>query len=76
MSSTDTVGNAPIEPVVTTAVWLLVAGLPGPAALEAVTRTRRVEPASAATTVYEVPVAVAMSLQLAPAVSQRVHWRA
>ena len=38
--------------------------------------TRTVEPASAATTVYETPVAVAISAQFAPVVSQRVHWRA
>jgi hypothetical protein len=44
-----------------------------PALFEAVTTTRIVEPTSADTSVYVLPVAPAMSTQLAPAESQRRH---
>jgi hypothetical protein len=44
-----------------------------PAEFEAVTTTRRVEPASPARTAYVVPVAPAMSEQLPPPASQRRH---
>ena len=50
------------------------AGSPGPAALEAVTRTRIVAPTSAAWRTYVVDVAAAMSAQAVPDVSQRRHW--
>src|SRR5262249_61598079 len=42
----------------------------------AVTATRRVDPWSAATTLYDAAVAPAMSAQPAPPESQRRHWYA
>jgi hypothetical protein len=44
-----------------------------PALFDAVTTTRTVEPTSADTSVYVLPVAPPMSTQLAPAESQRRH---
>jgi hypothetical protein len=44
-----------------------------PALFEPVTTTRIVEPTSADTSVYVLPVAPAMSTQLAPPESQRRH---
>ena len=46
-----------------------------PLVLVAVTCSRIVEPASACTTAYVVPVAPAMSTQFAPPVSHRRHFR-
>jgi hypothetical protein len=44
-----------------------------PTALLAVTDTTRVDPASAETTVYVLPAALAMSLQALPSAAQRRH---
>ncbi len=54
--------------------WLLVTGIPGPVAFDAVTRTRKVAPWSAATNRYDGLVAPPMSAQDAPLLLQRDHW--
>jgi hypothetical protein len=60
-------------PLVTTAVCADEAGTDGPDAFEAVTCERNVDPTSAATTVYDDPVAPAIFTHPAPAESQRRH---
>src|SRR5919204_4010672 len=59
----------------TTAVRALVAGVL-PAAFDAVTTTRNVDPTSPDTSWYVEPVAPATFEQYAPAESQRRHWYA
>src|ERR671933_411152 len=64
-----------VAAAVTTTVWAEPALLE-PTELVAVTVTRSVEPTSAFATGYVCWVAEAMLLQLAPALSQRRHWKA
>ncbi len=59
----------------TVAVAVVLAGV-APAVFVAVTTARIVLPVSAAVSVYVWPVAFAMSVQFAPAVSHRRHWKA
>ena len=60
----------PVEAAVTVAVWALLAGAPGPPALDAVTVTVRVFPTSVTVGTYEVAVAPPIAAQ--PGV-QRFH---